>query len=148
MEEMQASFDLRLILQKEDDNLPSLTYKIQHSSPQGGSPPGGSTSPEAHIPTGNTGCWTGTGCTPGPSHLFGRCGSPPTEPGIHCWWCPRYPSPGCCLAPASRRRPGAPSAATPDTMAKIRTTQSGPQHLSASYLSSKMKTSCWNCDVC
>lgn len=116
---MYASFELCPILKKEQDNLSSLIYMAEHFSPQGGSPPGESTSPEAHIPTGSTGCWIGTGCTPGPSHLFGRCGSPPMEPGIHCWWCPQYPSPGCCLDPASRRRPGAPSAATADTMAKL-----------------------------
>lgn len=41
MKEMQASFDLRLILQKEDDNLPSLTYKIQHPHHKADLLPGG-----------------------------------------------------------------------------------------------------------
>lgn len=114
-------------------------------SPQDESPPGVSISPEAHIPAGNKGCWIDTGCTPGPSHLFGRCESPPREPGIHCWLCLRYPSQDCCPDPALRHHPGAPSAATPDTMVKLGQCKG---HFNVSYLWSKVNSSKikWKCD--
>lgn len=91
---------------------------MRRVSPQGGSLPGGSASPGAHSPAGSTGCWIGTGCTPGPSHPSGRCVSHPTGPGRRCWWCPRYPSPGCCLDPASHRHPEAPSGTAAETTVK------------------------------
>lgn len=84
-------------------------------SPQGESPPWGSAAPGAHSPAGSTGCWIGTGCTPGPFHPSGRCVNLPTGPERRCWWYPRYPSPGCCLDPASHRHPEAPSGMAAET---------------------------------